>query len=221
MPDGLQGTGAMSDPTQMIPTEGDPDGPRPRRDPRRVAMIVLAVVIGILLILLIVVSINDDGDSDTSAGATTTSTETSTTTTTTTASTTSTTEVEATTSSTTVTTSPSTTTTTSPPATIAPERCTGATGPTEPEPVAVVFYDAWRVGDTGCAVEVATKSAVDTLFANDGTGATWQFQGCSTFEDPEPTVDCAYTYEGGSSHFEMQYDAVDGWQIVAVEFVAD
>ncbi len=210
----------MSDPTQMIPTAGGPDDPEPPKDPWRIAIIVLAVVIGLLLLLLLIVSLTGSDDEGTST-TTTSSTTDSSTTTSTTSSTTTTAAPTTTTTAAPSTTTTSSTTTTAPPTTIAPARCTGTTGPTEPEPVAVVFYDAWRVDDTGCAAKVADQSAINTLFALDGAGAQWQFQGCSTFDDPEPKFDCAYTYEGGSSHFEMQYGAIAGWQIVAVEFVAD
>lgn len=220
----------MSDPTQAMPAAegpGGPDGPNGPGGPggagpgepmdrRKVAIGVVIGIIVLLLILLAVVALGDD-DGDNVA---TTSTTTESTTTTEAPSTTdaSTTTTEAPTTSTT---GATTTTLAAPQETVPPDRCTGQTDPDAPEPVAIVFYDAWRVGDRACAEEVASQDAIDTLFANDGAGAQWEFQGCFESDDPEPKMDCAHTYPGGSAHFEMHYGAIAGWQVVSVDFVAD
>lgn len=210
----------MSDPTQAMPAAdgpATPGGPGEPTDRRKVAIIVMTVVIVLLLILLAFVALGDDDDGD--DVATTSSTTESTTTTESPDTTAESTTTEAPTTSPTE--APTTTTSAAPQETIPPERCTGQTSPDEPEPVAVVFYDAWRAGDRACAENVANQDAIETLFANDGAGADWTFQGCFESDDPEPKMDCAHTYPGGSAHFEMQYGAIAGWQIVAVDFVAD
>lgn len=133
-----------------------------------------------------------------------------------------TTTAETTTTTSTTTSTSTTTTTTAPPVTIAPERCRGTTGPTSPEPVAETFYDAWTVDDRGCAEQIATEAAIETLFVIDGTDAGWQFQGCDTGDEAvDPETVCRYRYEGGSAHFSMSHGATEGWQITAVDFQVD
>lgn len=239
----------MSDPTQMIPQAGGPppSGPPPRGpdgpggpggngpdepedgaplDQRqKIVLGVLAGVIVLLLVVLGVVALGGDDSTDVATTSTTGDTTTSTAeSTTTSADTTTSTETTTTTSSTTTTTTApptTTTTTTAPPPTIAPARCTGRTGPNNPDPVAMVFYDAWTLGDRGCAEEVATDDAVETLFRASGAGASWTFQGCDTVDDPEPHTECIWSYEGGASFFTMEFEQPDGWRVTAVDFVAD
>ena len=217
----------MSDTTRMMPTAG---GPEPGGPDRRVAVIAALVGVIVVLILLLVVvrAVGDDGGSTASSSTTETSTSTSSTTpssSTTTESTTTTSSTTSTTTSTTTTTTTSTTTTTTTPpsttSTVAPDRCTGATGPTKPGTVAQVFYEAWTVDDRNCASQIATSDAVDTLFAIDGSGAQWTFEGCSQTDGPDQHTECAYSYEGGAAFFSMRFGATTGWQIYAVDFATD
>lgn len=212
----------MSDPTQTMPAAGGPDEPEEESslDRRVIILGSLAALIVVLLIALLAVNSGDDDD-DVSATSTTSSSSTTTTSTTTTSTSTSTTTSSTTTSTTTTSTTTSSTAPAPPPPTIAPARCTGETEPDDPEPVAVVFYDAWTIGDRDCAEKVADDEAVDTLFALDGADNEWVFQGCFEQDLPDPHTDCAYTYPGGSAHFRMNHGAIDGWEIYEVEFVAD
>lgn len=220
----------MSDSTQITP---DADGPTPSggMDRRQVIILsTLGAVVVLLVVVLLVVLATGDGDGDVATDTTTTSSSSTTEPTTTTEQTTttepSTTTTESTTTSTTASTTTSTststtTTSTAPPTTIDPDDCTGQSAPDEPEPVAQVFYEAWRVDDRGCAEEVASDAAIDTLFEVNGAGADWQFQGCQAVDEPEPQIECAWSYEGGAAFFEMSYSPIDGWRVEQVDFVAD
>lgn len=73
------------------------------------------------------------------------------------------------------------------PAVVAPARCTGNTAPDQPEPVAMVLYEAWTIADRGCAERVATDTVVEGLFDVSGAGASWDFQGCLAISEPEAT----------------------------------
>jgi hypothetical protein len=83
------------------------------------------------------------------------------------------------------------------------------------------FYEAWRVGDRGCAEKLGTDDAVDTLFKLKPNGPGWEFQGCTEVADPEPHADCAFTYEGGAAHFNIVYGDINGWSVYEVTFFAD
>jgi hypothetical protein len=175
---------------------------------------VLAVIVLILLGLLLWGG--DDGDDDDSASSTTSS---STTSTTEQETTTSTTEQETTTSSTPP---DSTTSTTTPPVTADPAQCAEAgSDPTNPDPAAVAVFVAWTRGDVDCADPLMTDDALDELFARDGSDATDVFQGCFEVDEPDPHMDCAFTYLGGSTHYLMNFSPTDGWQVYDVNQVAD
>ena len=47
------------------------------------------------------------------------------------------------------------------------------------------------------------------------------FQGCVEVDDPEPAIDCAFTFEGGSTHYLMNFSDTDGWTVFDVFQVAD
>lgn len=226
----------MSDPTRMTPatgetpTEGPGDGP----DWRAITIYSLVGIISVLVIVLLLVR-PGDGDRVTAVDAQTTTTASTTTTEVTPATTSTTVAAPAPTVVTTTTVAPTTSTTatstTRPPATtsttaaspttISPIRCTGRTGPNDPDTVAEVFYEAWTVGDRSCAEQVATEEAVETLFIFDGSGADWTAEGCSDDEaGDDPHTDCVYRYEGGWATFEMRFDPIAGWEIFQVRFAA-
>ena len=180
--------------------------PPPDRRPWIIAAL-LAVIIGILVLILL---LQDDGDDDdTVATSTTTSSVTSSTST-------STTVAETTTSS------AAPTTTEAPAVTVPPEECAEAgEGAAQPGLAAETVYDAWVRGDEACADELMTPAALDELFDRDGEGADHDFQGCTEEEVPDPHADCAFTYEGGSTHYLMSFSPTDGWQVFDIEQVAD
>lgn len=212
----------MTDPTRAMPTAGVPSNPS--GDPNRRLKVAIGVVGAMLVVLVAALFlIGDDDGPETATGDTTSTTESapSTTPTTTTPSTTTT---SSTTSSTTTTstTTTSTTSTTTPPDTVPPAQCTGDQAPDDPEPHAEIFYEAWTLDDRGCANGVATTDAVSRLFDDaDGEGAAWIFQGCTPLEEPDPYIDCAYSYEGGAAHFHTNYSPLGGWQIFDVSYFAD
>lgn len=233
MSEPTQGVPPVGGPPPVDPPTGAPPGPPGQPGPDR-RIIIISVLVGALVLMviaLIVVRADGDGDVVATESTTTTTTTTSTTTTRVAESTSPSEPVTTpTTAPTTTTTRPSTTTTTAstttttapPPVTIAPNRCRGTTGPNDPDTVAVVFYDAWRVDDRNCAAEIASDGAIATLFQVDGSDARWVEQGCGPHDDaPEPHTDCVFSYEGGAAFFEMRFGAIDGWQVFNVRFVAD
>ena len=217
-PTRIEGPG--EDATQLQPSVGPPPGgeppifvepgpagPPPGGPDRRVWIIVaLLVVIAALLAVLLLAG--DDDDDDDATGGTSTSLSTST-------------------SSPTSTTAPSTTeattsTTEATAVTLDPEDCAAAgEGPAQPGIAAETVFEAWTLGDEACADLLMTDDALAELFSRDGTDAADQFQGCTEVDEPDPHADCAFTYEGGSTHYLMQYSATDGWQVFAVEQSAD
>jgi hypothetical protein len=38
---------------------------------------------------------------------------------------------------------------------------------------------------------------------------------------PDPHIDCAFTFEGGATHFKTSYSDTDGWVIFDVYQLAD
>lgn len=177
-------------------------------------LVLIAVVVGALL-----ATRDDDeggevglepvpGESTTTSSTSTTSTSTSTSTTAPPA--------------TTTTAAPTTTTTEAPPATVPPEQCASAgDDPGAPEPAAETVFEAWTLGDEDCAAQLMTPAARVELFGRSGDGATDQFQGCFEVDDPDPATDCAFTYEGGSTHYLMNFSDTDGWMVFDVFQVAD
>jgi hypothetical protein len=89
---------------------------------------------------------------------------------------------------------------------------------TLPDAAAKHLYAMWKVNDEDGALLYATKSAVDTLFAHPYTGPEQEFMGCTPTGS---TWDCAYLYEGGSTHFTVEGSAADGYRVTKVQQVAD
>ena len=81
------------------------------------------------------------------------------------------------------------------------------------------LVDAWIAGDQAAAARCAAPAAVTTIFQTSGAGAVYTFQGC--FGDDPALPDCAYTYEGGSTHLAVTGNAATGWQVQSVSYVAD
>ena len=181
----------------------DPVGPADGRDRRR-WMVIAAVVVLLALLLVVLLLAQDDGDDDSTVAASSTSTST-----TSLSTTTSTTEA------------PSSTTTSGAPKTTVPAaQCTPAGDGQKPALPAQAFYTAWRVGDEACAHKLGTDQAVATLFKLQPNGPEWEFQGCTEVAEPKVHGDCAFTYEGGSTHFNLSF--ADGtWSIYEVYSVAD
>lgn len=191
-------------PTEPPPTADDGGEPPDRRP------WILAGLLGVIALIAIVLLLMDDDDGDSAAEETTT---------------TSTTE-PTTTSSSTTTSAPSTTTTapttTTDPNAIDPATCAEAgSNPDTPGLAAQTVYDAWVRGDEPCAHELMTDDAFTELFTRDGSGANHTFQGCTEVEEPDPHGDCAFTYEGGSTHYLIQYSDLEGWIVYDIEQVAD
>jgi hypothetical protein len=191
---------------------GEPGAEQDKR--RRVVLAVGLTVLAVALIAFVVFALGgDDDDGDTSSTTSTTSSTSSTV-----ASTTSTTEPAATTT----TTAGASTTTAVPPVTAVPAQCAEAgSDPSDPGPAAQAVFIAWTRGDTACAAELMTPEAQASLFARDGSGATDMYQGCSEVTEPDPEMDCAFTYEGGSTHYRMNFSPTDGWTVFEVYQVAD
>ena len=181
--------------------------PPPNRRPWVIAALLAVIVLVLVLILLL--QDDDEGDDASTVG-------TSTTTSSVTSSSTSTTAPGTTTSSA----APSTTE--APGVTVPPEECAeNGEGAAQPGPAAETVYDAWVRGDEACAAELMTPAALAELFATDGEGADQDFQGCTEEEQPDPHADCAFTYEGGATHYLMSFSPTDGWQVFDIQQVAD
>jgi hypothetical protein len=191
-------------PTGAMPTGGAVPPP-PDRRPWIIAALLGLIVVVLILILLFQ---SDDEDDVDAAASTTTSEVTSTTSTT--APSTTTTEEEA------------TTTTEAPGVTVPPEECAalGEDG-AKPGLAAQTVYEAWTRGDEACAAELMSAPALAELFSRDGEGATDDFQGCTESDEPDLDADCTYTYEGGATHYLMEFSDSEGWKVVDIEQIAD
>jgi hypothetical protein len=185
------------------PPTGEPPAPPPDRRPW-----ILAAVLGLIALVAIAALLIGGGDDD--ATVTTTTTEATTTTT----------EATTTTTEATTTTTEATTTTAAPPTTIDPARCADFV-PNDPAPTAELLYEAYTVGDRACAEQQGTPDAVDTLFAIPGGGGGWTFEGCTEEEIPDPHLLCAYSFEGGSTGFRLNFSPTLGWVVYEVFQVAD
>lgn len=115
---------------------------------------------------------------------------------------------------------PATTASTQAPSvTAVPSQCAEAGADSNnPDPAAQAVFIAWTRGDRACAAELMAPKALDSLFVRDGSGATDQFQGCD--HPGIATVDCAFTYEGGATHYKMVFGA-GRWKVDDVYQVAD
>ena len=200
------------DPTMVggPPTGAMPPGgavpPPPDRRPWIIAALLGLIVVVLILILLF----QSDDEDDVDTAASTSTSEVTSTTTSTTAPSTSTTEEEA------------TTTTEAPGVTVPPEECAalGEDG-AKPGLAAQTVYEAWTRGDEACAAELMSAPALAELFSRDGEGASDDFQGCTESDEPDLDADCTYTYEGGATHYLMEFSDSEGWKVVDIEQVAD
>ncbi len=205
------------DPTQVQPVVPADDGgappggwdtpgrvpPPPDRRPWIIAALLLVIVVVLIILLLL----QDDDDEGAVDSFSTTSSVSSTSTTTGPSSTT---------------TSPAPTTTGAPAVTVPPDECAEAgENPAQPGPAAEAVFEAWVRGDEDCAATLMTPAALAELFSRDGDGATDDFQGCTEEELPDPHADCAFTYEGGATHYLMNYSPTDGWKVFDLTQVAD
>lgn len=194
---------------------GDPTGtwrepPQPPPPDRRpwILVGVLGLIV-IVLILILVLRKDDNSSTDTAATTTTTALV-------------STTSSSSSSTSTTSSTSSSTTSTTAPLVTIPPATCAQqGKGPAKPGLAADTVYDAWVRGDEACAKTLMTTAAANELFSRDGTDADHEAQGCTDVELPDPHTDCAFTYDGGSTHYLMQFSDTEGWKVYDITQVAD
>lgn len=182
-------------------------GDEPDRRPWIVAAVLAAIVV--ILLLLLLLDGGDDDDDATDASSTTTTGEPTSTTT-------------STTSSTTTTTTAPTTTTTPPVVTVPPLECAEAgEAAAKPGLAADAVYQAWVRGDKACAAALMTPASLDELFSRPGAEASDEFQGCSEEDIPDPHVDCAFTYEGGATHYLMNFSDSDGWKVYDIDQFAD
>ncbi|MDP1819708.1 MAG: hypothetical protein Q8K58_07400 [Acidimicrobiales bacterium] len=183
--------------------------PPPDRRPWMVAGL-LALILAVVLAVVLLGGDDDDDDTATDASVTTTS---------------------ASTTSATATAGPTTdaapTTTDAPaaeapPVTLDPDACTAAgANPATPGLTAETVFDAWVLGDRTCAARLMEDDALAELFDRDGEGAADTFQGCTEVDEPDPHADCAFTYEGGTTHYLLRLSPTEGWKVFDVTQSAD
>ncbi|TQS30782.1 hypothetical protein [Microbispora sp. KK1-11] len=91
---------------------------------------------------------------------------------------------------------------------------------TKPSAAAKYLFDAWRAGDRNRGLEIATTTAVKTLFRTkyDPKGVKYFFQGCSS----EPKgYGCAYSYEGGGMFMHVRGAKSRGYEVTSIGYIAD
>lgn len=201
---------AMMPPVRPPTTPRGPDGGDAQR---RNMWLIISALVAIIVVLGLILLLGGDDNDNVATGATETTSTTLETTTTSSSTTSTTAETTATTEAPTTSTAPKTT--------IPSAQCNPKTSPAAPGAPATTFHEAWRVSDRDCAEKLGTDDAVDTLFDLEPNGPEWEFQGCTEVAEPDPHADCAFTYEGGSAHFNLVYGAINGWSIYEVYFVAD
>lgn len=195
--------GAGGPPTAGLPPTPGP--PPPDRRPWIIAGILGLIVV--MLILLLALDGDDDGDDVDASSTTTTALDTTT---------------SSSTSSSSSTTTTAPTTTVAPVVTVDPDECAEAGGgPAKPGIAAETVYDAWVRGDEACAAELMTAPALAELFSRDGADANDTFQGCTEEDVPDPHTDCAFSYEGGATHYLMSFSDTDGWKVYDITQLAD
>ncbi|HEY7224028.1 MAG TPA: hypothetical protein VH561_10630 [Micromonosporaceae bacterium] len=82
------------------------------------------------------------------------------------------------------------------------------------EGAATRVYDAWQANDKASALEAATQSAVDALFAQSWQPDTYFFDGCSEAGSPSS---CQYNTPQGTLIFTVEQSG-STWQVTAVQF---
>jgi hypothetical protein len=82
-------------------------------------------------------------------------------------------------------------------------------------------HEAWIRGDQACAATLMTPAALSELFSRPGAGSQEESQGCTEEEEPDPHADCAFTFEGGSTHYLMNFSNTEGWKVFDITQVAD
>lgn len=90
----------------------------------------------------------------------------------------------------------------------------------KPSAAAGHLFAAWRKGDRHRGLEIATASAVKTLFRTkyDPKGVKYYFQGCG----PEPKgYVCAYSYEGGGMFMHVRGSKARGYEVTSIGYIAD
>ncbi|WP_143737166.1 hypothetical protein [Microbispora sp. GKU 823] len=91
---------------------------------------------------------------------------------------------------------------------------------TKPSAAAKHLFDAWRAGDRNRGLEIASTTAVKTLFRTkyDPKGVKYFFQGCSS----EPKgYSCAYSYEGGGMFMHVRGAKSRGYEVTSIGYIAD
>ena len=91
---------------------------------------------------------------------------------------------------------------------------------TKPASAAKHLFKAWQQHDRNRGREIASKSAVQTIFKvkYDKNGVPYLFQGCSA----EPKgYSCAYSYEGGAMFMHTRGSAATGYQVTSIGYIAD
>ncbi|TQS23674.1 hypothetical protein FLX08_04320 [Microbispora hainanensis] len=90
----------------------------------------------------------------------------------------------------------------------------------KPSAAATHLFEAWRKGDRNRGLEVATTTAVKTLFRTkfDPKGVKHFFQGCGS----EPKgYGCAYSYEGGAMFMHVRGSKSRGYEVASITYIAD
>lgn len=197
-----------------------PDVPPPDNRPWIIGGLVALIIIIVVILLLMGGDDEDDVATDTSTSSTTSSLPQVTTSSTSSTTTTAAPATTVTTAAPTTTAAPATTS--PPPVTVDPGDCADeGDNPANAAPAAEEVYDAWVRGDQACAAALMEDDAREELFANDGSGATFEFQGCGPAQDEEIEQDCAFFTEGTGLHFLMNFSDTEGWKVVDVVQTAD
>ncbi len=90
----------------------------------------------------------------------------------------------------------------------------------KPSAAARHLFDAWRAHDRNRGLEIASATAVRTLFRTkyDPRGVKHYFQGC----EPEPKgYSCAYSYEGGAMFMHVRGSKSRGYEVTSIGYIAD
>ncbi|MGW5259915.1 hypothetical protein ACWEQG_03020 [Microbispora sp. NPDC004025] len=90
----------------------------------------------------------------------------------------------------------------------------------KPSAAAGHLFDAWRKHDRNRGLEIASTTAVRTLFRtrHDPKGVKYFFQGCNS----EPKgYSCAYSYEGGAMFMHVRGSKSRGYEVTSIGYVAD